>query len=117
MFLKLQKKITAKLQNHYVAVHSGTLYLFLMFSDSLKITRQGRFLALLIFIGSQLSFVPALKESFKKQGRLTYWSITTSGSVFDAHVIYIGLCEMTIWVKVPATKPKDLNSIPLWLVW
>lgn len=32
---KTAEKITAKLQNH-VALHSGTLYLSLMFCDSLK---------------------------------------------------------------------------------
>lgn len=85
MFLKLQKKITAKLQNH-VAVHSGTLSVFDVF-DSLKIARQGRFCSLLIFICNQLSFVLTLTESFKKTGLFDiYCSVTMSGSVFGAHV-------------------------------
>lgn len=114
------KKIRAKLQNHYVALRSGTLYLFLMFSDSLRKTQQGCFLALLIFKCSRLSFVLVLKESFKN--RVVWHSVLSLSVVLCLlhmwlNSICIGPCETTCWVEVLATKPRVLNWIPLWFSW
>lgn len=68
-----RKKAPGKLQNHYVAVHSGTEFVcLLMFCDSLEITSQGCFLTILVFKCNHLGFVPVQNESLKNRIFLTY---------------------------------------------